>query len=182
MQSQVLEATIMHRRGLDRTTDSDPATQGALSVPKALSPMGDAAGLHREDEIDRLLDRENRSDDDVTARPHRHHPDPVNERPLDPQSPEELAAEALSLASQGGGSQIDEDDEPSLETEIDRDAIAAGIVPQLVGQATLESASNTEDEVIERTNEVDEDAPTWPRTKTATSRERESRVTRRRGP
>ncbi len=162
----------MHRRGFERTTDSDPATQGALGVPKALAPAGDAAGLHREDEIDRLLDRENRSDDDVTARPHPHS---SGERHPDPQSPEELAAEALSLAIQGGGSQIDEDDEPSLETEVDREAIATGIVPQLVGQATLDSASITEDEVLERTDEIDEDAPTWPRSGAASPRDRERR-------
>lgn len=156
----------MNRRDRDRSIDSDPATQGALGVPKELEPTGDPAGMHREDDIDRLLDRANRSDDDdVTVRRHEHaHHDPHP----DAQNPEELAADALALATQGGGSFLDDDEESGLEGDIDRDALASGIVPQLVGQATLESASIADeaalDEDDEGENEVDEDAPTLPRT------------------
>lgn len=151
----------MKRRGPDRTIDSDPATQGALGVPKTMEPSGDPGGMHQDDELDRMLDREGRGGDvALTAQPHerrRHDP------PADAQSPEELAEEAIALASQGGGSFLD-DEEESLEGEIDRDAIASGIVPQMVGQATLESASINEEEALEAAEDADEDAPTLPRT------------------
>jgi hypothetical protein len=150
----------MHRRDRDRTIDSDPATAGALGVPKELEPTGDPAGLHTEGgDIDRMLDRDERDDDEVTARPHERD---WRDRVPDPQNPEELAADAIALATQGGGS-IDEDDR-DLEAEVDRDAIAAGIVPQLVGQATLESASVTDSSVLEE-EDVDEEAPTLPRSR-----------------
>lgn len=151
----------MKRRRPDRTIDSDPATQGALSVPKTMEPSGDPSGMHREDDLDRMLDREGRGEDvPLTAQPHerrRHEP------PADPQSPEELGEDAIALASQGGGSFLD-DEGDSLEAEIDRDAIASGIVPQMVGQATLEAASINEEQALEASEDVDEDAPTLPRT------------------
>ncbi|MDQ3031002.1 MAG: hypothetical protein M3Y87_01175 [Myxococcota bacterium] len=152
----------MNRRDRDRSIDSDPATQGALSVPKEMEATGDPAGMHREDDLERLLDRDGRADDEgVTVRRHEHvhhdhHPDSQN--------PEELGEDALALATQGGGSFLDDDEESGLEGDIDRDAIASGIVPQLVGQATLESASITDEAALDDEGEVDEDAPTLPRT------------------
>lgn len=136
----------MQRRDRDRSIDSDPATQGALSVPKVLEATGDPDGLHEDDDgLERALDREARTDDDATVHAHEK---PGHEHP-DPLYPEELAADAIALATQGGGSFLDEDLQPSLEEHVDREALAAGIVPQLVGQATLESASASEEEVLE---------------------------------
>lgn len=151
----------MRRRGPDRAFDSDPATQGGMEAPdEASEPTGDPAGMHREDDIDRLLDREGRTDEGATVHLHDRAP---HDRPADPQSPDELAADAIALATQGGGSFLEEEGEPSLEEEVDRDAMASGIVPQLVSQATLESASAGGDAALEPESDVDEDAPTLPR-------------------
>ncbi|AKF10753.1 hypothetical protein [Sandaracinus amylolyticus] len=143
------------RRDQDRTIDSDPATQPGLSVPKTFEPTTDPTALHEEQDVDRMLDREARSEDDADV--HRHERPPIDS-PTDPQAVEELAGEAILLATQGGGSRRIEGDD-SLEEQIDRDAMEAGIVPQLVGQATLDSAAGTDEEQPD----VDEDADTLPR-------------------
>lgn len=148
-----VDEPMSRRRDQDRTIDSDPATQGGLSVPKTLDDPGDRSALHEERDVDRMLDRETRSEDDATVRRH------SRERarnPADPLVPEDLAADAITLASQGGGSRLDEDEE-SLEEHVDREAMEAGIVPQLVGQATLDSSAGTDEE------DLDEEPPRAPR-------------------
>lgn len=144
---------MARRRDQDRTIDSDPATEGALSVPKTLDELGDPSALHEERDLDRMLDRETRSEDDADVRVHlRERP----QNPADPLAPEDLAADALTLASQGGGSRLEDDDE-GLEEHVDREAMEAGIVPQLVGQATLDSSAGTDEE------DLDEEPPRAPR-------------------
>lgn len=144
---------MSRRRDQDRTIDSDPATEGALSVPKTLDDPGDPSGLHEERDVDRMLDHETRSEDDADVRVvARERP----RNPADPLAPEDLAADALTLASQGGGSRLEEDDD-GLEELVDREAMEAGIVPQLVGQATLDSSAGTDEE------ELDEEPPRAPR-------------------
>lgn len=166
----------MYRRDLDRAIDSDPANAGALGVPKELEPTGDPSGLHTEpDDIDRMLDRDERDADEATAQPH----DRDSSQPAaDPHVPEELAADAIALATQGGGS-FREDDDRTIEQYVDREAIAAGIVPQLVGQATLESASVTEPSVLDESDELDEESPTLPQAHASPGRTGVNRVPRR---
>src|SRR5690606_29489226 len=102
---------MARRRDQDRTIDSDPATQGALSVPKTLDDPGDPSALHEEPDVDRMLDRETRSEDEADVHLHER---PRARNPADPLAPEDLAADALTLVSQGGGSLLDEDDEDGL--------------------------------------------------------------------
>jgi hypothetical protein len=147
------ETPMAHRRDRDRSIDSDPSTQGALSVPKSFEEPADRGGMHTEEGIERMLDHDARSDDDANVHPHEH---PSHDRPTSAHVPEELAGEILALATQGGGSFLDDDDEESLEEHVDREALAAGIVPQLVGQATLESASITEESALELENPEDD--------------------------
>ncbi len=136
-----------------RHRSREPATEGALLEPERL---GDPSGLHTDDddEIERLIDPEGRELDEATVLPHEH---PDRSPSADVHVPEDMAREALTLATQGGGSFFEEDMHSSLEDHIDRGALGTGIVPQLVSQATLESSALVTDE-----SEADEPMATIP--------------------
>jgi hypothetical protein len=145
----------------DRGDESDPATGSSLDATGEVQPTGERSGLHQDSRVERLVDRDRRQADDPTTanvhdRPERWSPDP--------HAPEDLGADAIALATQGGGSLLSDEDEPDdLESHVDREALASGIVPQLVSQASLESASISEPEVLDEGDEPEDDAPTYPR-------------------
>lgn len=171
----------MQRNPHHRATENDPAVRSALFRAEVLEPSGDEAGLHAEPAVslERLLDREERTGEEATAGPR----DRIEvEPPADPHVPEDLPGVEIALATQGGGSFLGEDAEHSLESHLDRDALASGIVPQMVSQSTIESAASPPDETLEDEetveDELDEEAPTLPRARDAQRATRHARKPR----
>jgi hypothetical protein len=113
-------------------TERDPQTESGLEFEEPTSKLEE--GMH-ETEEDQRLDSAHRNAD-ATVRTQQM---AVPLSQPDVQDPDQQAEALLSRATQGGGS-LDEDDDAGVgfEERIDRDALAAGIVPQMISQASLE--------------------------------------------